>query len=61
MTIQDLISSGIDIQSEVVYCYYDYTNNERVEISKAEALVRGDIHWIYTENDRIYIELESED
>ena len=57
MTYQDMQSNCIEIQCEIVFCYYDHEKEKRVTISQAEAEDR-DIKFIYTEDDAIFIEVE---
>jgi len=59
MTYQDLIRAGIEIQCQVVLCYYDYIKDMRVPITRDEAQ-NHEIKYIYVEDDTLYIELEVE-
>lgn len=59
MTYQDLTRAGIEIQCQVVLCYYDYNKDKRIPITREEAADR-EIKYMYVEDDAIYIELEVE-
>ena len=59
MTYQDLIRAGIEIQCEVVFCYYDYIIDKRMPLTREEA-ASYEIKYMYVENDTLYIELEVE-
>ena len=59
MTYQDLIRAGIEIQCQMVLCYYDYDKDKRVLITREEAQDH-EIKYMYVENDILYIELEVE-
>lgn len=58
MTLYDLVSN-VDLQSETIYCYRDYDNGVRFEISYYLAK-NCEINYIYNENGVIYIEVDSE-
>lgn len=60
MTIRDMQNDGIEIQSKVIYCYYDYEAEKRVEISVEEAADR-EIKYLYCENNQLYIEVEGKE
>lgn len=57
MKVYELNANGIDIQCEVILCYYDYEINERVFLTEAEASDR-EIKYLYVENDCLVIEVE---
>ena len=59
MTITELFNAGIEIQCEIVYCYYDYNAEKRKEITYTEAKEK-DIRYIYCEDNKIFIEIEKE-
>lgn len=59
MTYQDLTRAGIEIQCQVMLCYYDYNKDKRVLITREEAQ-NHEIKYMYVENDALYIELEVE-
>ena len=59
MTIRDLYQDNVEIQSEIVYCYYDYDSYERKMITQDEAKEK-DIRYIYCENSKIFIEIDYE-
>ena len=65
MTYHDIIQNCIEIQGNVVFCYYDEEKEERVIITQAEAEHR-EIKYIYfeheyTEDGAIFIEVEVEE
>ena len=49
--------AGIDVQCDVILCYYDYRMNERVFLTEAEASER-EIRYLYVEDDCLVIEVE---
>jgi len=57
MTYRDLCTDCIEIQSEIVFCFYDYTKEERTIIT-AEQAADLEIKYLYCENDALYIEVE---
>lgn len=57
MTYTDMKSQGIEIQGQIVFCYYDYANEKRKMLTPEEA-TEYEIKYIYTENDAIYIEVD---
>lgn len=57
MTYQDMKANCIEIQCQIVFCYYDYEKEKRVILTQAEAEDR-EIKYIYTEDGAIYIEVE---
>lgn len=57
MTVQTLLDSGIDIQVQVHYVYYDETKKERVEISQEDASDK-EILYMYSEDDEIFLEVD---
>lgn len=59
MTYSDMRNQGIDIQCQVIFCFYDY-DAERRKILSAEEAADREIKYIYTEDDAIYIEVEGE-
>lgn len=59
MTTTELFSAGIEIQCEIVYCYYDYDAEKRKEITYDEAKEKG-IRYIYCEDSKIFIEVDKE-
>lgn len=60
MTPFELMIKNVEIQSEAIYCYYDYEKEERIVLTDLEALHKP-IKYIYCEKNTIYIEVESED
>ena len=60
MTVLDFIDSGIELQGEFVYCYYDYDKCERVIITALTAADKR-IKYIYCERDTLYIEVDNEE
>ena len=59
MTYSDMRNQGVDIQCQIVFCFYDYDAERRKVLSAEEAADR-EIKYIYTEDDAIYIEVEGE-
>ena len=59
MTYNDMKHQGIDIQCQIIFCYYEYETERRKVLTDEEAAER-EIKYIYTENDAIYIEVEVE-
>ena len=59
MTYSDMRNQGVDIQCQVIFCFYDY-DAERRKILSAEEAADREIKYIYTEDDAIYIEVEGE-
>lgn len=59
MTITDFCYAGVEIQSEIVYCYYDYDNEKRVNITRQKAR-EYDIKYMYCEDNTLYIEVNME-
>ena len=57
MKVYELNAAGIEIQCEKILCYYDYTINERVFLTEAEASDR-EIRYLYVEDDCLVIETE---
>ena len=57
MTVMDFIASGVELQGEFVYCYYDYDKCERVILSPLDAFEKR-IKYIYCERNTIYIEVD---
>lgn len=57
MKIYELNTAGIGVQCEVILCYYDYTINERVFLTEAEASGR-EIRYLYVEDGCLVIEVE---
>ena len=62
-TLQDLLTSGVDIQSEYKVCYYDYDNDIRVCLKEDELqpYMGKTIRYLYCEDNILYIEVESGD
>ena len=60
MTVLDFIASGIELQGEFVYCYYDYDKCERIIISPSAACMQR-IKYISCERNTIYIEIDNEE
>ena len=60
MMVLDFIASGIEMQGEFVYCYYDYDKCERIILSPLAAADKR-IKYIYCEKGTIYIEVDYED
>ena len=58
MTVREFLSKGIDIQCEIVFCYYNYNKDVRV-ICKFDQVADEEIRYIYVDEGRIYIEVES--
>ena len=59
MTYSDMKNQGVDIQCQVIFCFYDYDAECRKVLSNEEAADR-EIKYIYTEDDAIYIEVEGD-
>lgn len=72
MTYNDMLDSGIEFQSEVRLCYYDYDKEERINADWVknpalyESCCNQEIKYIYTDKERneggelvIYIEVEN--
>lgn len=59
MTIRDLLNDCIELQGQVVYCYYDEKKEKRVKIKKEEAM-DYEIAYIYCENEKLYFEVRRE-
>ena len=59
MTYSDMRNQGVDIQCQIVFCFYDY-DAERRKVMSAEEAADREIKYIYTEDDAIYIEVEGE-
>ena len=72
MTFNDMLDQGIDFQSEVRLCYYDYRQGERIlgdsvtDPGFYEALCNQPIKYVYTDKEPgesgeqvIYIEVEN--
>ena len=51
---------GVEFQNEVKFVRYDYEYEVRVEITEDQAAYR-DIRYIYSENDVLFIEVDSEE
>ena len=51
---------GVEFQNEVKFVRYDYKHEVRVEITEDQAAYR-DIRYIYSENDVLFIEVDSEE
>lgn len=51
---------GVELQNEVKFVRYDYEHEVRVEITEDQAAYR-DIRYIYSENDVLFIEVDSEE
>ncbi len=51
---------GVEFQNEVKFVRYDYEHEVRVEITEDQAAYR-DIRYIYSENDVLFIEVDSEE
>ena len=72
MTFNDMLDQGIDFQSEVRLCYYDYRQGERIlgdsvaDPAVYEALCNQPIKYVYADREPgesgeqvIYIEVEN--
>lgn len=72
MTFNDMLDQGIDFQSEVRLCYYDYRQGERIlgnsitDPAVYETLCKQPIKYIYVDKEPgesgeqvIYIEVEN--
>lgn len=57
MTVKDLLTSGIDIQSEVYICYYDELRDDIVQLTELESWNRK-IVYMYVNGDEIWVEVE---
>ena len=57
MTYNDMLDQGIDFQSEVRLCYYDYRKGDRVTINELSdpilynTLTNQEIRYIYTDKE----------
>ena len=60
MTVTQLLTNIIEIQCEVIYCYYNYLKDERFIITK-EMAANMDIRYIYIENEKLYIEVNNDE
>ena len=58
MTVREFLNKGIDIQCEVVFCYYNYNKNEKV-ICEFDQVADEEIRYMYVDEGRIHIEIES--
>ena len=59
MTAYELVNN-IDIQGACHFYYYDYNSEERIEITKKEAM-ENEILYMYCENNEICIEVRWEE
>ena len=72
MTLNDMLDQGIEFQSEVRLCYYDYDKDERIKADwvKApglyESCCNAEVRYIYTDKEKeengeiiIYIEVRN--
>lgn len=62
MKLYESLTSGIELQSEVKYCYYDYDKCERIIIPRLTEYYRSlEIGYIYVEDGALFIELRIEE
>ncbi len=59
MKVQELFNQ-VELQSEIIYCYYDYENTEERIVIDKEKAKEFEIRYIYCENNKIYIEVDIE-
>lgn len=59
MTLRDVHDDLVEFQTETRFYYYDYDNNERIELTEAQAYDR-DIKYIYYSDGAICVEVEEE-
>ena len=57
MKVYELRAAGIDVQCDLILCYYNYELEERVFLTEAEASER-EIRYLYVEDDCLVIETE---
>ena len=57
MKVYELKAAGVDVQCDLILCYYDYELEERVFLTEAEASERK-IKYLYVEDDCLVIEVE---
>ena len=57
MTYTDLLNAGIDIQSDVTFCFFDEKQGQCIHISREEGQ-DCEILYIYHDEDQIFIEVE---
>ena len=50
----------VEVQVEIVFCYYDYTKYERKIITNEQANGK-EIRYIYIEDDTLYIEVDNDE
>ena len=50
----------VEIQNETKIVYYDFKKEKRIEITEKQAKNKT-IHYLYSENDILFIEVEKED
>ena len=58
MKVYELFNN-IEFQNEIIFCYFDYENFERVIITKEQAINKN-VKYIYVEADELYIEVDND-
>ena len=48
-----------DVQTEIRFCFYDYENEERIELDPS-ILHDEEVKYIYVENGILYVEVDEE-
>lgn len=59
MTVKDLLTSGIEIQSEVHICYYDELQDDTISLTELEAWDKTIAFMYVNGNAEIWIEVEN--
>lgn len=59
MKLYELLTD-IEFQQEVHIVYYDYEKEERIETTREKADY-NEVRYLYSEEDKIYIEVDNED
>lgn len=59
MTVKELLTSGIDIQSEVHICYYDELRNDTFPLAELEAWNKTIVYMYVNGNAEIWLEVEN--
>ena len=58
MTVKELLTSGIDILSEVHICYYDGSKDDTITLTELEAWNKS-IEYMYVNGAEIWLEVEN--
>lgn len=59
MTVKELLTSGIDIQSEVHICYYDESKDDTITLTELEAWDKTIAFMYVNGNAEIWLEVEN--